>query len=79
MTPIGLKVVVSSTSSSITVPKGTFACYAYSISVQPYSQVLSISYFSPGAGYIKEDGYSTSPGGKTYVSFRLELTALTLN
>lgn len=72
-------VVVESIHATVTVPAGTFVCYAYkwpepSTSDRPYQ----LHYLSPGFGNIKSVEYHKTAGGYIYPSFCSVLISYTL-
>jgi hypothetical protein len=64
---------------TLTVPQGTFTCLQYSHLSKYNGDVTYTMYFSPGVGFVKEEQFAKTRGGRTFVQMRMELTGLTLN
>ena len=69
---------VKSINISITVPAGTFNCYAYE-SYIPIAGATEIDYLCPGVGMIKIENYQSAPNSRTqYLSGTSELLSFVL-
>jgi hypothetical protein len=68
----GDQVFLQSTDTVITVPAGTFHCYAYRLSMSDYY------YFCPGVGFIAMDSYSRTSSGRPYIIEHLSTISFTL-
>ncbi|MGB2868359.1 MAG: hypothetical protein WBD36_07910, partial [Bacteroidota bacterium] len=64
---------------SVSVPHGTHSCYHYTFADNPSQFVSMARYFLPGSGLIKDDFFSTTASGRTYVTYRRELVSLSLS
>ena len=63
---------------AVTVPQGTYTCYQYSYTNKRTGAVEQSKYFPPGRGFVKDEGYSRTSSGQTYVAARRGLIGLTL-
>jgi hypothetical protein len=71
-----LQVSVEQTSTSVTVPQGTYACYEYKTLYN--SEPQEDDYFYPGVGFIADDYYSYTNSGRMYKKAHRELVSVTL-
>lgn len=69
----GDNVVVTSTNYPVTVPRGQFTCYVYTIASD------FLEYCAPNVGWVKYEAYMRTLAGQRYVAAAIELTSVTLN
>ena len=65
-----------SNNASITVPKGTYACYDYRMLEN--SQLIEEAYFYAGVGVVQLDSYSSTNSGRSYLRVHGELVSSSL-
>jgi hypothetical protein len=64
---------------SVTVPQGTYSCFQYTYANKNTQDLQQTKYFPVGVGFVRDEFYSKTSSGQSYVAGRRELIGLSLN
>ncbi len=64
---------------NVSVPKGTYACFQYTYADKNTQFVSMVRYFPVGVGFVRDEFYSKTNSGQSYINTRRELLGLSLN